>query len=74
VRHQVAEYFPLADSENAFFEVELKSRIQHISECFGEVGQVILFVLACDDNAVHISENVAPYLIFEDPFCEAGED
>jgi hypothetical protein len=65
--------FPLADPENTFFGVEPKTRIPHISECFGEVSQVILFVLARDDNIVHVGKNVAAYLIFEDPFCEAGE-
>ena len=73
MRHQVAEYFPLADSKDTLFGVEPKSCIPHISECFGEVGQVILFVLARDNNVVHVGENVAAYLTFEDPFYEAGE-
>jgi cell wall assembly regulator SMI1 len=73
VRHQVAKYLPLADSEDTLFGVEPKSCVSHISECFGEVGQVILFVFACDDNVVHVGENIAAYLTFADPLCEAGE-
>jgi hypothetical protein len=73
VRHQVARYIPLADSEDTLFGVEPKSCIPHISECFGEVGHVILFVFAHDDDVVHVGENVAAYLTFEYPFCEAGK-
>ena len=73
MRHQVAEYLPLADSEDTLFGVEPKSCLPHIGEGFGEVDQVILFVFAHDDNVVHVGENVAAYLTVEDPSCEAGE-
>jgi hypothetical protein len=68
VRHQVVEYLPLAGSKDTLFGVEPKSCIPHISEGFGEVGQVILFIFARDDNVVHVDENVAAYLTFEDLF------
>jgi hypothetical protein len=68
VRHQVPEYLPLADPEDTLFGVEPKSCIPHIGEGFGEVVQVILFVFARDDNVVHVGENVAAYLTFEDLF------
>jgi hypothetical protein len=71
VRYYVTKYFPLANSEDTLFRVELESCIAHVGECFYEIGQVILFVFAGHDNVVHIGENVAADLAFEDPFGEA---
>jgi hypothetical protein len=58
----------MADSKDTLFGVEPKSCIPYISEGFGEVDQVILFVFARDDNVVHVGESVAAYLTVEDPF------
>jgi hypothetical protein len=41
----------------------------HVGECFCKVGQVILFVFACDDNVVYVSENVAADLASRISFC-----
>jgi hypothetical protein len=71
VRHQVTKYLPLANSEDTLLRVEPKSCIAHIGKCFYEVGQMILFVFACDNDIVHIGENVVAYLTFEDPLGEA---
>jgi hypothetical protein len=70
VRHQVAKYLLLANSKDTLLEVEPKSCVPHISECLCEVGQVILFVFARDDDVVHVGENVAAYLAFEHPLGE----
>jgi hypothetical protein len=43
----------------------------HVGECLCEVGQVVLFAFACDDNVVYISEDVAAYLVLEDLLGEA---
>jgi hypothetical protein len=71
VRHQVTKYFPLANSEDTLLRVESESCIAHVGECFYKIGQVILFVFACNDNVVYVGENVAAYLTFEDLLCEA---
>jgi hypothetical protein len=70
MRHQVNKYLPLANPEDTLLRVGPKSCIAHIGECFCEVGQVILFVFACDDDVVYVGENVAAYLTFEDPLGE----
>jgi hypothetical protein len=71
VRHQVTKYLPLANCEDTLLRVELKLCVAHISECFYEVGHMIVFVFAHDDDVVYIGENVAAYLTFEDPLGEA---
>jgi hypothetical protein len=71
VRHQVTKYLPLANSEDTLLRVELNSCIVHIGACFYDVGHVIPFVFACDDDVVYVGENVAAYLTFEDPLGEA---
>jgi hypothetical protein len=35
----------------------------------GQPGDPLFF--ACDDDVVHVGENVMAYLTFEDPLCEA---
>jgi hypothetical protein len=71
VRHQVAKYLPLTNFEDTLLGVEPESCVPHISECLCEVGQVILFVFARDDDVVHVGENVAAYLAFEHHFGDA---
>jgi hypothetical protein len=73
VRYQVIKYFPLANSEDALLRIQLESCVVHVGECFCKIGQLSLFVFACDDNVVYVGENVAAYLTFEDLLGEARE-
>jgi hypothetical protein len=73
VRYQVTKYFPLANSEDTLLRIEPESCFAHVGECCCKVGQVILFIFACNDNVVYIGENVAAYLTFEDLLGEARE-
>jgi hypothetical protein len=66
-------FFFLANTEDALLGVETKSCVPHISERLREVGQVIFFVFARDDDVVHVCENVAAHLDFEHPLGEARE-
>jgi hypothetical protein len=54
VGHQVAKYLALSNSEDALLGVEAKSCVPHISKCLREVGQVIFFVFAGDNDVVHV--------------------
>ena len=65
MRHQVAQYLPPVDPKDALFRVEAKSCVSHVCERLCEVGQVIFFIFAGNDDVVHIRENVAAYLAFE---------
>jgi hypothetical protein len=56
----------LAYSEDTLFRVKPESCVAHVGKCLCEIGQVVLFYFACDDNVVHISEDVAAFLVFED--------
>jgi hypothetical protein len=71
VRYYVTKYLPLAYPEDTLLRVEPESCIVHVGECLHEVGQVVLFAFACDDNVVYISEDVAAYLVFKDLLGEA---
>jgi hypothetical protein len=65
------QVFSLANSKDTLLRVEPEPCIAHVGECFCEIGQVILFVFASDDIVVHVGENVAADLAFEDPLGEA---
>jgi hypothetical protein len=73
VRYQVTKYFPLANSKDRLLRVESEPCVAHVGECFCEIGQVILFVFAGNDNVIHVGENVVAYLAFEDPLGEVGK-
>jgi hypothetical protein len=70
MRYHVAKYFSLTYPEDTLFWVEPESCVVHVGECLFEVGQVILFAFACYDNVVHISQDVAAYMVFEDLLSE----
>jgi hypothetical protein len=67
------QYHPLANTEDALLGVEAKTCIPHVCEHFCEVGQVVFFIFACDDNVVHVRENVAAHLALEHRLGEARE-
>jgi hypothetical protein len=73
VRYQVAKFFALVNSEDTLLRVELESCVTHVCKCFCDINQVFLFVFACDDNVVYVSENIATDLAFEDLLGEARE-
>jgi hypothetical protein len=73
VRHQVAQYLPLANSEDALLGVEAKSCVPHICERLCEVRQVVFFIFACDNDVIHVRENVAAHLALEHRLGEARE-
>jgi hypothetical protein len=73
VGHQVAKYLALSNSEDALLEVEAKLCVPHISKCLCEVGQVIFFIFAGDNDVVHVCENIAAHLAFEHRLGEARE-
>jgi hypothetical protein len=55
VRHQVAQYLPLANTKDALLGVEAKSCVPHVCECLCEVSQMVFFISACDDDVVHVN-------------------
>jgi hypothetical protein len=65
--------FSLANSEDALLGVEAKSCVLHVCERLCEVNQVIFFIFACDDDVVHVRENVAAHLALEHRLGEVRE-
>jgi hypothetical protein len=47
-----------------FFRVQAESGFAHVVECLCKFGEMVFFVLACDDYVINVSENVATHLTF----------
>jgi hypothetical protein len=50
-----------------------RSCFAHAGECFCEVREVIFLAFTRNDDVVHISEDIAAHLAFEDLLGEAGK-
>jgi hypothetical protein len=73
VRYQVAQYFALANAEDALFRVLAESCVSHVHECLGEVSEMVRLALAGDDDVVHICEYISANLPVEHCLGKPGE-